>query len=276
MYDRSGGGTRFRTNVSVNPGWWHTYKHAAMKIWERFAPTLIAPLWHHLYPNSQFHIKPSSFPSVQYHFLALHLAYPRIRDKLMAQLENGKHGHRRHLNGIKDMIFFFEFALPTVPLFCFTTVAFELTCSVLVVGLWRHDETFVWQLRSENVVPHVAPADGPHARKEPHVHPQHHVQLLVLLHQRANKTCACQMLEGSLSTFNEEGGEMTFGLVARCILGDTHARRFAHLNTIYNLIHFWENSRNSLGTLNLGSTKTRTGVRRVTQQMKSLTMSFTS
>jgi hypothetical protein len=115
MYDKTDGGKLLRTTVSVNLGWWHTYKHACLKLWERFAPTVLAPMWHFLYPNSQFHIKPSSFPSVLYHLLALHMAYPKIKPKLDAQRNlDPDHTHRRFVNTIKDFTFLFEFAIPTV------------------------------------------------------------------------------------------------------------------------------------------------------------------
>jgi hypothetical protein len=73
------------------------------------------------------------------------------------------------------------------------------------------------------------------------------MQLLVLLHQRSANTCAWQMLMGSLSTFNEEAGEMSFSLLARCILGDTQKRKFAHLNKIYQQIHFYGELERELG-----------------------------
>jgi hypothetical protein len=65
------------------------------------------------------------------------------------------------------------------------------------------------------------------------------MQLLILLHQRRKNTCAWQMLMGSLSTFNEEAGELSFSMLARCMLGDTQKRKFAHLNELYQQIHFY-------------------------------------
>ena len=44
---------------------------------------VMAHLWHHLYPGAQFHLKPSSFPSIQYHLILLHISYPHIKDKLV-------------------------------------------------------------------------------------------------------------------------------------------------------------------------------------------------
>jgi hypothetical protein len=81
-------------------------------IWARFASTLIAPLWHYLYPAGQFHCKPGSFPSVQYHLLLLHLSYPNIKPELkaVAALNNGS-SMTQLLN---DFEFLFEFAIPTV------------------------------------------------------------------------------------------------------------------------------------------------------------------
>jgi hypothetical protein len=126
MYDQTGGAKKFRETCSVNLGWWHTYKHAAMKLWERFAPSVIAPMWHCLYPNSQFHIHPSSFPSVLYHLLALHLAYPLIKPKLdSVRDKDPEETHRRYINTAKDFTFLFEFAIPTVNT-CLLCVFFQI------------------------------------------------------------------------------------------------------------------------------------------------------
>jgi hypothetical protein len=81
------------------------------------------------------------------------------------------------------------------------------------------------------------------------------MQLLILLHQRRNDTCAWKMFMGSLSTFNEEAGELSFSMLARCILGDTQKRKFAHLNKIYQQIHFYGAIERELGADGAGFNK---------------------
>ena len=116
MYDKSGGGEQFRRYTSVNLGWWHTYKHMGLKVWKLFAPTIIAPVWNHLYPGSQFHLRPKSFPSVLFHLLMLHLAFPKIKERL----DKTKESQDEHLTNlklrvaVKDIEFLFEFAIPVV------------------------------------------------------------------------------------------------------------------------------------------------------------------
>jgi hypothetical protein len=81
------------------------------------------------------------------------------------------------------------------------------------------------------------------------------MQLLILLHQRRQNTCAWQMLMESLSTFNEEAGELSFSMLARCVLGDTQKRKFAHLNLIYQQIHFYGAVERELGADGAGFNK---------------------
>jgi hypothetical protein len=81
------------------------------------------------------------------------------------------------------------------------------------------------------------------------------MQLLILLHQRRQNTCAWQMLMESLSTFNEEAGELSFSMLARCVLGDTQKRKFAHLNLIYQQIHFYGALERELGADGAGFNK---------------------
>jgi hypothetical protein len=81
------------------------------------------------------------------------------------------------------------------------------------------------------------------------------MQLLVLRHQRLKDTCAWRMLMGSLSTFNEEAGEISFGMLARSILGDTQKGKFAHLNKLYQQIHFYGQLESEMGSEGAGFAK---------------------
>jgi hypothetical protein len=179
MYDRTDGGRIFRTYISCNLGWWHTYKLVAFKLWKEFAPNLIAPLWHHLYPNSQFHIKPSSFSSVLYHYLALHWSYPSFKDELKGLLEvPADQTSRRFTNTVKDLIFFFEYAVPTVRFCCvcliFQETIFSFHFHHTGLGLRDHDETRRRQVRHRVVEQNSALIDDLVPRQLAHVHSQHH------------------------------------------------------------------------------------------------------
>lgn len=112
MYDTSKGGTIFRKYNSVNLGWWHTYKHAALKVWQVFGHSIMAPLWHNLYPNSQFHLK-AGLPSILHQLVQLHVSYPHVKDRLDATLQQADLQPRLR-NAALDIQFMFEFAIPTV------------------------------------------------------------------------------------------------------------------------------------------------------------------
>ena len=112
-YSEFDGGRRFRRYNSCNLAPWHTYKYACLKIWKFFAPTILAPLWHHLYPAAQFHLKPGSFPSVQHHLLMLHYAWPTVKETLHdARTGQGVGSSMQQL--LDDVEFLFECAIPTV------------------------------------------------------------------------------------------------------------------------------------------------------------------
>ena len=113
MYNKRGGGEEFAKYNSVNLAWWHNYKHASLLIWRRFAPTIFGPLWHTLYPNSIFPIKPSRLTGVTTHLMYLFYAYPKIKAKL-DELANQDLAPR--FDALRaDLVFLFEFAIPVVP-----------------------------------------------------------------------------------------------------------------------------------------------------------------
>jgi hypothetical protein len=68
------------------------------------------------------------------------------------------------------------------------------------------------------------------------------VQVMIILDQRARKTAAWQMMEKNLSVFNEEAGEISFSILARCVLGDTTKNKVEHLSKIYSLLHAYTES----------------------------------
>ena len=95
-------------------------KHGALQIWKHFAVKLLAPWWHRLYPDGQFHVKPGSLPNVTAHLLLLHMAYPRVKARMeeTAQIDDLQLRFQRYLSDLK---FLFEFAIPTVHMFTLLT-----------------------------------------------------------------------------------------------------------------------------------------------------------
>ena len=114
MYDESGGGEKFREFASINLAWWHTFKHCGFQIWKRFAATLWAPLWHHLYPSTSFFVKPSSFASIQSNLQCLLLSYPKWKNLLKIQLDRTLDIRGETRIALLDLQFLLEFAIPSV------------------------------------------------------------------------------------------------------------------------------------------------------------------
>jgi hypothetical protein len=115
MYNKRGGGDEFRKYNSVNLAWWHTYKHASLLIWRRFAPTIFAPLWHNLYPGAIFPIKPSRLVGITTHLMYMFMAYPSFKAELDA-LEGADLPPM--LDTLRqDLVFMMEFAIPVVKCF---------------------------------------------------------------------------------------------------------------------------------------------------------------
>ena len=112
MYNKRGGGDTFRIYNSCNLAWWHTYKHASLMIWRRFAPVLIAPMWHTLYPRSIFPMKPPRLAPITTHLMYLFHAYPKLKDDLDALEACDLEPRFETLR--KDIKFMFEFAIPVV------------------------------------------------------------------------------------------------------------------------------------------------------------------
>jgi hypothetical protein len=65
------------------------------------------------------------------------------------------------------------------------------------------------------------------------------MQLLVVQHQSLHNLPQWQMLKNSMSTFNEEAGEISFSLLSRIVLGDTQQRKFEHMDKCYKLVHMY-------------------------------------
>jgi hypothetical protein len=114
MYDRSDGGKIIRQNCGVSLGWWHTYKHVALTVWEKFAPTVFAPLFHFLYPGTQFYEKSKNLTHVLAMFQCCMTAYRDIYPQLRRDVADVglSMDIRRPL---EELMFVLDFALPVVP-----------------------------------------------------------------------------------------------------------------------------------------------------------------
>jgi hypothetical protein len=58
--------------------------------------------------------------------------------------------------------------------------------------------------------------------------------LLVWAHQKANNTAAWQVFMNNCAIFNEESGELSFGVLAGANVGDTKTANFNHMNELYS------------------------------------------
>ena len=54
------------TTVHAVLGTWHVYKQAVLVVWAAAAESLLAPLWHHLYPMDAFFKKPRLYRATQF------------------------------------------------------------------------------------------------------------------------------------------------------------------------------------------------------------------
>ena len=74
------------------------------------------------------------------------------------------------------------------------------------------------------------------------------MQLLILMYQKEKNLPSWQMFMGSPSVFNEEAGEMSFSVLARCCLGDTTKMMFEHMSNMYKLTSLYAETTDVLRT----------------------------
>jgi hypothetical protein len=112
MYDKTGVGARMRKYVFVNLGLWHTYKHVSLLTWRKFGPSVMAGLWHNLWPDSIFFTKPR-LQTVTEIFTYLRLAYPSFKKELQRAIDADKPGLQSKicLRNIQDLC---EYYIPAV------------------------------------------------------------------------------------------------------------------------------------------------------------------
>ena len=67
--------------------------------------------------------------------------------------------------------------------------------------------------------------------------------LLILEHWRSTKYFLVDILKQDMSIVNEELGEISFSMLARCVLGDTVRSDFDHMNKMYKMLPVFTNLR---------------------------------
>ena len=60
--------------------------------------------------------------------------------------------------------------------------------------------------------------------------------LLLLEYWRVNKCVPWTMMKGNMNVFNEEYGEISFSILARCVLGDHIKSKFDHTRRLYRML----------------------------------------
>ena len=235
-YTQSGGGERFRKFNCCNLAYWHTYKFACNQIWKKFAPTIIAPVWHFLYPGNQFHIKPSSFPSVQYHLMLLHMSYPSLKTKVLNLLRDTP-SHAPLKQVVRDLEFLFEFAIPTVSArtfaHCYVTTCYVQALDYGIMLKLDDGKLAAKQtMRMLHLLVLLCKADRSRVYVQAVL-----MQCLLLRYQRKRKLPVWTMFKHSFATFNEEAGEISFSMLGRSVRSDTGLDFLAHCQKYYGMLH---------------------------------------
>jgi hypothetical protein len=117
-FDVSDGGSVLRQNASVWLAPWHNYKHGVALVWERYANSLFAPLFHAMYPHNKFIIKYPSPQEPTMIMLLLAKSYPSFRPQLVSALARMKAAKKfslsRYSRLLDDILTLCEFLIPVV------------------------------------------------------------------------------------------------------------------------------------------------------------------
>jgi hypothetical protein len=81
MYDPCRVGEALRKHVYINLGTWHVYKHVCLRVWKVYQNTVLAGLFHHLYPNGRVSKHPR-LTVVTEIFNLIRLAYREFKNDL--------------------------------------------------------------------------------------------------------------------------------------------------------------------------------------------------
>lgn len=127
MYDRSGAAVQLRKYMGLSLAWWHSYKWATKKIMQVFGKDIIAPMFHHLFPDREYAPDKMKLPAMTTYLSYIRLAYPSFRDELAISLSRRDLTARQShvLQNLSDLC---EFFIPAVREFL--DVLFLIVCEV--------------------------------------------------------------------------------------------------------------------------------------------------
>ena len=124
MYDSSGIGLRLKERVFVSLGLWHTYKQANLKIYLKYAPTVMAPLFHFLFPGTKFYPKPRLVQVVTM-LTYIRLSYRSWRKTLQQMMQDLLSVPEASRNQVQNLHWLCEWFIPVV----IAHSATQLVCS---------------------------------------------------------------------------------------------------------------------------------------------------
>jgi hypothetical protein len=113
MYDASDGGKQLRKYCGVNLAWWHTFKHVSLLLWRKFAATVWAPLFHDLFPGTQFFADNKNLSAVLGLFQCMQLAYSSLFAQVREDVADLRIRKERR-EALREILFVCDFAIPTV------------------------------------------------------------------------------------------------------------------------------------------------------------------
>ena len=116
MYDQSHRAIKLRTYTGVSLAWWHSYKWATTKIMQVFGKDIIAPMFHHLFPNKEYAVAKMKLPAMATYLTFIRLAYPSFKQQLDTAAARADLTARQQavLGNMTDLV---EFFIPVV-MFC--------------------------------------------------------------------------------------------------------------------------------------------------------------
>ena len=105
--------------TGVSLAWWHSYKWATKTLFRVFGPDILAPMFHHLYPGSQYSSELPSHTALTQHLSHLRLAYPLFKQ----ELANMRDRHaiptkNRMVLDTCNIYHLLEFFIPAVSIMC--------------------------------------------------------------------------------------------------------------------------------------------------------------
>ena len=118
MYDNNSAGQHLRRHVGVSLAWWHSYKWATFRICTVFGSDFIGPLFHNLFPERAYNVKLMSFPSATAILSYMRLAYPSVKDQLMAAIAMGNSVSKPCMVLLQNLQDLLEYFIPTVLFVC--------------------------------------------------------------------------------------------------------------------------------------------------------------